>query len=227
MHVLTENDALYCVLVLYLPCGIGATTNQPLVSVVSSRRRGVCAGMRARCGACPPTPSLPTHPWSTCVWWWWWCAVWRVWRVWRVSTSLLSLPLRALHLEQRVAPRANGHLTQLAGMGFGYGNDCVWDFVVKSRHSTWNPTHFTTNPTTSPHPNPILGPSINCTSCSRRICSSYRSSHFAIPPFHGLLVSAQQVSPDTPTLVANPIIMSLTMPFVLSGLKGLQRSPHG
>jgi len=72
-------------------------------------------------------------------------------------TSLLSLPLRALHLEQRVALRTIGHLAQLAsGMGFGYGNDCVWDFVVKSRHSTWNPTHFTTNPTTSPHPNRIL-----------------------------------------------------------------------
>jgi hypothetical protein len=104
--------------------------------------------MRACCGACLPTPSLPTHPWSTCV-----CAHLHTY----TPTSLLSLPLRALHLEQRVALRTIGHLAQLAsGMGFGYGNDCVWDFVVKSRHSTWNPTHFTTNPTTSPHPNRIL-----------------------------------------------------------------------
>lgn len=25
--------------------------------------------MHTRRGACLPTPSLPTHPWSTCVWW--------------------------------------------------------------------------------------------------------------------------------------------------------------
>jgi hypothetical protein len=88
--------------------------------------------MRACCGACLPTPSLPTHPWSTCV-----CVCTHLHTY--TPTSLLSLPLRALHLEQRVALRTIGHLAQLAsGMGFGYGNDCVWDFVVKSRHSTWN-----------------------------------------------------------------------------------------
>ena len=34
----------------------------------------------------------------------------------------------------------------------------VWDlshFVATFHDSTWNPTHFTTNPSTSPHPNPI------------------------------------------------------------------------
>ena len=133
----TENDALCSVLFLYLPCGIGTTTNQPLVSGVSSWQRGVCAGMPHTHGdalahfhtctraAVPACHALPAH------------------------TPLVHVCV--------VVVVVCGHLTQLAsGMGFGYGNDCVWDFVVKSRHSTWNPTHFTTNPTTSPHPNRIL-----------------------------------------------------------------------
>ena len=69
----TENDALCSVLFLYLPCGIGTTTNQPLVSGVSSWQRGVCAGMPHTHGdalahfhtctraAVPACHALPAH----------------------------------------------------------------------------------------------------------------------------------------------------------------------
>ena len=46
---------------LYSPRGIGATTNQPLVSGMASRQRGVCAGVPHAHGDALPRPHTCTH----------------------------------------------------------------------------------------------------------------------------------------------------------------------